>query len=130
MGNRRITCFCAAGFIGLGLTLSAADTIARPAPAEVVVNAKKFDPDTQRIVSYRDLNLAFEVGQRTLKGRIYRTANSLCFVMNNGPSDMCTDLAVDSTKDQVAAAIVRAQRQMAGLSVGPAVAISMVVGGK
>jgi UrcA family protein len=82
-------------------------------------------------VSYADLNLAFRSGQRVLASRIYRTASSLCWDLN-GPysGESCAYDAVRSTDKQVAQAIERAKRQMAGLPVGPAIAISMVVGGR
>jgi hypothetical protein len=42
----------------------------------------------------------------------------------------CANQAVDSTDDQVAAAISRAEAKLAGHTVGPAIAISMVIGSR
>jgi UrcA family protein len=120
----------AAGFIGIGLTASATHAFAQP-PQGVVVEGKRIDPELQRRVSYADLNLAQKTDQRTLRGRIFRTAGDLCFDLNGYDNyDSCRSDAVHSTDDQFAAAVARAQRQMAGLPVGPAVAISMVIGSR
>lgn len=129
MDTRKIACIVAAGFIGVGLTASATHAFAQPPDA--VVKGERLDPETQRVVSYKDLNLAFRPDQKTLDGRIYKTANDLCFDLNglDGLSG-CRDDAVHSTDDQVARAIERAKRQMAGLPAGPAVAISMVIGSR
>jgi UrcA family protein len=128
MQDRKIACFTAAVFIGAALTLSATQALAAGPRGDVVVQGKKFDPELQRRVSYADLNLAFAAGQRTLQGRIYRTADQLCWDLNSFPARTCIRDAVASTDGQVAAAIERAKRQMAGLPVGPSLAISMVVG--
>ena len=127
MDNRKFACMAAAAFLGVTLTAGATNALA--APRDIVVKGERVDPELQRTVSYRDLNLAERPGQRTLKGRIYRTASSLCFDLN-GPyaADGCTRDAVQSTDDQVAQAIDRAKRQMAGLSVGPPILIAMVLG--
>lgn len=115
----------------IGLTLSGTYAVARPPAPAVYVLGHKIDPETQRIVSYADLNLAMVPEQKTLKRRIGRTAESLCLDLNGSEGlTSCTADAVHSTDDQVAEAIGRAQRQMAGLAVGPAVAISMVIGTK
>jgi len=117
----------AAGF--LGITLTAGATNAFAGPRDVLVQGTRIDPELQRTVSYRDLNLAERFGQKTLKGRIYRTASGLCLDLNGLYShETCTHGAIRSTDDQVAQAIDRAKRQMAGLSVGPPIAISMVIG--
>ncbi len=66
-----------------------------------------------------------------LDRRIWRTASNLCFDLNGFDGQFgCTSDAIHSTDDQVAAAIQRAKLQMAGLPVGPAVAISMVIGAR
>ncbi len=127
MDYRKLACVVAAGF--LGATLTAGATNAFAGPRDVVVQGTRIDPELQRAVSYRDLNLAEQPGQKILKSRIYRTASGLCFDLNGSYSHAsCTRGAVRSTDGQVAQAIDRAQRQMAGLSVGPAIAISMVIG--
>lgn len=131
MTSRKYACIAAAAFVGFGLTASATEALSqRPVP-DVIVKGPKIDPETQRVVRYGDLNLAYASDQRTLRGRIWKTANNLCFDLNgfNGLQD-CSRDAVHSTDDQVAAAIDRAKRQMAGLSVGPAVSISMVIGAR
>jgi len=116
----------AAGF--LGVTLTAGATHAFAGPRDVVVQGERIDPELQRTVSYGDLNLAKRFGQKTLKGRIYRTASGLCSDLNPSYDGGCIRGAVRSTDDQVVQAIDRAKRQMAGLSVGPVIAISMVIG--
>jgi UrcA family protein len=127
MDNRKLACLVASGF--LGVTLTAGATTAFGAPRDVIVQAPRNGPDLQRTVAYQDLNLAERFGQKTLKHRIYRTASELCFDLNGTLfGESCTRNAVDSTDDQVVQAIDRAKRQMAGLAVGPAVAISIVVG--
>lgn len=117
----------------LTITASVLGLTASPAIGQsnvpVVVQGQRIDPELQRVVSYRDLNLAFRDGQKTLTHRIVRMARSLCWDLNgDNKLASCTTGAVHSTDDQVAAAIDRAERKMAGLPVGPAIAISMVVG--
>lgn len=130
MDSRKLACLVAAGFIGAGLTAAAATADAK-APRTVVVEGKRLDPETQRLVSYRDLNLAFKPHQQVLMHRIRTTAGSLCYDLDYfgwEENRICTTDAVHSTDSQVAAAIERAKQRMAGKEVGPAVAISMVVG--
>jgi len=126
MDNRKLACMCAACFLGVTLTAGATNSFA--GPRDVVVEGTRIDPELQRTVSYRDLNLAERPGQKILKGRIFRTAGDLCFDLNGSFAGDCTQDAVHSTDDQVAQAIDRAKRQMAGLAVGPPIAISMVIG--
>jgi UrcA family protein len=129
MDSRKLACMMAAGFVGVGLISAASSSSAKP--REVVVEGQRIDPALQRRVSYADLNLATRPDQRTLDRRIYRTADDLCFDLNGTyATRQCTSDAVHSTDDQVAAAIDRAKRQMAGLPVGPAVAISIVIGAR
>jgi UrcA family protein len=131
MNGRHFATLIAAGFIGLGLTAAAADAQTRT--KDLVVEGKRFDPETQRVVHYGDLNLASLPHQKVLLRRISTTARSLCsdlgYIAFPG-SWACTNQAVDSTDDQVAAAISRAQDKLAGRSVGPAIAISMVMGSR
>jgi hypothetical protein len=128
MNSRKLACIFAAGFIGVGLVSAA--TIASAKPREVVVVGKRVDPELQRRVSRADLNLALRPDQKGL-GRRISTASQLCWYVNGFDADQdCTDGAVRSTHGQVAAAIDRAQGQLAGLPVGPAVAISIVVGAR
>lgn len=131
MNSRNLATLIAAGFIGLSLTAAAA--YARPTTREVVVEGKRFDPEIQRIVRYGDLNLAFRPDQKLLMRRISSTARGLCsdlgyFDFNERWA--CANEAVDSTDDQVAAAIARAQDKLAGRAVGPAIGISMLVGSR
>jgi UrcA family protein len=129
MDSRKLACFFAAGFIGVGLVSAATSASAKP--REVVVVGKRVDPELQRRVSYADLNLALRPDQKVLNGRIFTTAGQLCWDVNGFDADQdCTYNAVRSTDDQVAAAIDRAQQKMAGLPVGPAVAISMAIGAR
>jgi UrcA family protein len=127
MSSRNIACAIAAVVIGAGLVGAATASAAPPREATVVA---KVDPSLQRKVSYADLNLAFSPGQRVLKTRIAATADDLCFDLNGYNDWGCSSFAIRSTKSQVAAAIDRAKRQMAGLAVGPSVAITMAVSGR
>lgn len=126
MDNRKIACLLAAGF--LSATLAAGATSAFAGPRDVLVEGRQISPEMQRTVSYRDLNLAERVGQKTLKKRIFRTASRLCFDLNGQFLEGCTRGAVRSTDGQVELAIDRAKREYAGLSVGPPVVIGMVIG--
>ena len=100
------------------------------APPDVTVQGR-IDPTTQRTVYFGDLNLAFRPAQKVLDSRIQKSASNLCWDLNGiNEIYICTRDAVDSTDDQVAAAIGRAERQMAGLPVGPTIAISMVIGAR
>ena len=126
MDNRKIACGVAAVFLGVALAASSTNAFAK---APIVVVAPRADSELQRTVSYADLNLAARPDQRVLSRRIQTTADNLCFDLNgNNQLSECIRYAVHSTDDQVAAAIDRAERQMAGLPVGPAIAISMVIG--
>ena len=116
----------AAAFLGVTLVAGATNAIA--APRDIVVKGERVDPELQRKVFYNDLNLAERTGQKMLKARIYTTANDLCYDLNGPFAEPCATDAVRSTHGQVAEAIYRAKRQMAGLSVGPPVAIAMVIG--
>lgn len=127
MQKRTIPCLIAASFLGVTLTFGASHALAAEPPLDVVIEAKKFDPDTQRTVTYKDLNLTVRADRRALNGRIFRTARELCTAMNGWESSDCTNFAVRSTDDQVQAAIDRAYRKLAGLPVGPAVRISMAI---
>ena len=131
MESRQCACLTAAIAMGLSLVGIAGAAAAAGPLQDVVVRGERIDPELQRRVSYADLNLAFRPGQKILASRIRGTANGLCWDLN-GPfyNDRCTLDAVNSTKGQVAAAIERAKRQMAGLPVGPAIAITMVVGAR
>jgi UrcA family protein len=125
MDSRKIACMLAAGFLGLGITAAATGAHAK-GPGDVTVTAT--DPALQRRVSYADLNLAVKPDQKVLRRRISYTANDLCNDLNGTDDGTCHDFAVDSTRDQVKRAIARAEQQMAGLAVGPPIAISMVIG--
>ena len=132
MESRKFVCLTAAIVMGLSVVgIAGASAAIAPPLQDVVIRADRVDPSLQRRVSYHDLNLAFVPAQRTLKTRILRTANGLCFDLNGEYGvDQCTSDAIDSTKGQVAQAITRAKRQMAGLPVGPAIAITMVIGSR
>ena len=132
MESRKVACLIAAGFIGFGLVGAATQAGAAPKP-DATVQGQRFDSETQRKVSYADLNLALRPDQKVLDRRIFRTAGSLCiglgYTAYNDHSG-CRRDAIHSTDDQVTAAITRAKLEMAGKSVGPAVAISMVIGAR
>ena len=130
MNARNFACFIAAGFISATLTVSATHAFGNP--RDVVVSGKRFNPETQRIVSYRDLDLTVIHDQKTLRHRISYAADDLCGVINSLP-DMqttCERDAIYGTRDQVAAAIERAQLKLAGKPFGPAIAISLVIGSR
>lgn len=127
MDNRRIACMFAAGFLGLAITAAAASAHAAPRNGNDVT-ITGIDPSLQRTVSYSDLNLARKHGQRALRYRISYTARDLCNDINGWDDGSCSRFAIDSTRDQVKDAIARAQLQMAGVAVGPPIAISMVIG--
>lgn len=130
MERQKIACLSAAIVLGLGSIGIAGIATARPLQTpDVVVKGERIDPELQRKVLYSDLNLAFKPGRRVLRSRIFNTASNLCWDLNGDfAHGECTEGAVRSTDLQVAQAIHRAKQQMAGLPVGPAVAISMVVG--
>ena len=126
MDTRKIACLLAASFLGVGITAAATGAEAKPRSSDVTVTAT--DPALQRRVSYADLNLAVKAHQGVLRSRISSTATDLCFDLNGPFAGPCRSFAIDSTRGQVERAIARAERQMAGLSVGPPIAISMVIG--
>lgn len=132
MESRKFACLTAAVVMGLSVVgIAGASAAVAPPFEDVVIKGDRIDPELQRTVKYGDLNLAFAPGQRTLRTRILRTAHGLCWDLNGSYGvDRCTSDAIDSTDGQVAQAITRAKRQMAGLPVGPAIAISMVIGGR
>ena len=126
MNIRKFVCMLAAGFISV--TLVGAATTAAAKSRDVLVIGKKIDPELKRKVAYADLNLAFKPAQKVLGRRISDAAWNLCLDLNGRTSiDTCTNHAIHSTDQQVAAAIDRAERKMAGLPVGPAIAISIVI---
>ena len=128
METRNFACFIVAGFVGMALTASA--TQAFGGPRDVVVAGKRLDAETSRVVSYRDLNLVVIRDQKTLRHRISYTADDLCGELNGSRDSAmtCAREAVFGTRDQVAAAIERAQLKLAGKPFGPEIAISMVIG--
>ena len=126
MDTRKVACLLAASFLGVGLTAAATSADAKPRLGVVTVTAT--DPALQRRVSYADLNLAVKPDQRVLRRRISYTASDLCADLNGSGDGPCRDYAIDSTRGQVKRAIARAEQQMAGLAVGPPIAISMVIG--
>ena len=125
MFTRKASCLLGAGLVGLCLTAASAGANAKPRMGEVTVTAT--DPALQRKVSYADLNLAVKSGRRALHYRISYTARDLCLDINGWDDGTCQKFAINSTVDQVKLAIARAERQMAGLAVGPPIAISMVI---
>ena len=128
MESRKIVCMTAALLVGGSLTMGATHAGAGPTRT-VVVEGKRIDPSLQRRVSFADLNLAAKADQRTLKSRIVRTAGRLCFDLNGYDyRPDCQKDAVHSTDAQFAAAVVRAERELAGLPSGPGVAISIMIG--
>lgn len=125
MENRKAACLVAAAFVGVTLTAATA-TGANASPRDVTVTAT--DPELQRRVSYIDLNLAMKPDQRVLRRRISYTASDLCLDINGYDDGSCHNFAVRSTRDQVKRAIAWAEQKMAGIAVGPPIAISMVIG--
>ncbi len=123
---RRVACILAA-VVASGTIASAAQARGQSSP-ETIVKAERPDPEFQRTLSHADLNLAHKSDQKALRGRIRSTAVDLCFDLNGAYFLDCVAPTVASTDDQVSLAIDRARRQMAGLPVGPAIAISIVAG--
>lgn len=92
--------------------------VATPAwggPKPVVVTAPAADPDeVTRIVSYSDLNLASEKGEKMLNGRVRVAAKSICLEVL-GPTPYfqfeleCRGDAWRSAKPQIALAVQRAR---------------------
>jgi UrcA family protein len=126
MNTQKFACLCAAGFFGLGITLAATGVNAKPRSGDVTVTAT--DPALQRRVSYADLNLAMRPDQKVLRRRISYTAGDLCLEINGWDDGSCRSFAISSTREQVTRAIARAEQKMAGVAVGPPIAISMVIG--
>ena len=126
MDTHKIACMFAASLLGLGITVTATGADAKPRSGDVTVTAT--DPALQRRVSYADLNLAVKPDQRVLRHRISYTASDLCLDINGWDDGTCRRFAINSTRDQVKRAIARAEQKMAGLAVGPPIAISMVIG--
>jgi UrcA family protein len=134
MFTRKVATMAAAGFIGALLVAAAVQPAEAKGRGNVTITAQPFDPATQRRVDYADLNIAERAGQKALRVRIFRAASDLC-----GPTlgyddidalqQTCVSGALGSTRGQVRAAIQRAKMQLAGLPVGPAVAISMSISG-
>ena len=128
MDSRKLACILAAG---IGLNLVSTATRASANPGDVVVVGNRFEAEISRKVSYIDLNLTLAADQRALSRRISRAAWDICSDLS-GPDYLgsCTSDAIASTDRQVTAAIDRAEREMAGLAVGPAIAISMAIGAR
>jgi UrcA family protein len=116
----------AASFIGVALTTSSTHAFAQP-PVRVIVEGQRVHAER---ISYADLNLARSGDQAALHSRIYTAATHVCRDFN-GAADLqiCRRGAINNADDQFEAAVARAEQQMAGLPVGPAIAISVVAGG-
>ncbi len=83
-------------------------------------------------MTYVDLNLANRPDQKQLRLRIHNAANDICgpalgYEIHDDQQENCVSEAVYGTHPQVRKAINRAQMQMAGYPVGPAIAISIAV---
>ena len=135
MFTRKVATMAAAGFIGTLLVTAAVQAAEAKRRNNVTVTAERFDPVTQRRVSYADLNIAERPGQKELRGRIHNAANDICgpalgYDLGDSLQRICVNKAVGSTRGQVRIAIQRAKMQLAGLPVGPAVAISMSLSGR
>ena len=115
MDARKISCLCAAGLIGSLLITAASAAEPRQSRPDLVVKAPRIDAATQRKVSYADLNLALQPGQKVLKHRIFVAANGICNSINSNYTAVgdCLRFAVDKTRPQVKAAIRRAELRMA-----------------
>ena len=85
MDTRKSLSMVAAVIVGAGLVGAAA---AEASPRKhVIVKATRLDPNLQRTVSYRDLNLASLPDQKVLRGRIRHTAGNLCRGLDREPSE-------------------------------------------
>ncbi|MFC7537106.1 UrcA family protein [Sphingomonas sp. GCM10030256] len=134
MDGRKIASAAAASFVALALAASATAVLGAPPKGhDIIVEGRRIDPDFQRIVSYKDLNLALASDRKALKRRINGTARDLCDDLGyisfyeNGA---CSWDAVRSTDGQFAAAVKQAQMRVAGLAIGPPVAMLVVVGAR
>ena len=122
MDSQKLACILAAA----SMTLLGAATSASAAQRDVFVTGKKSDTEVQRLVSYADLDLARTVDRQVLGRRIAHTAWNICSDLDAADRlGACAGEAIASTDDQLAAAIARAERQLAGLATGPAVAIAI-----
>jgi len=112
MNVLKISCVTAATFVTSVLIVGTAVPLHAQPP---VVVQGHFDPETQRIVPYGDLNLASEPGQKRLMRRVGYAVSDLCrpegaersFYMLED-SRHCSKVAWDSANPQIAAAIERA----------------------
>jgi UrcA family protein len=99
-----------------GISATALFVLAQPAFGEPVYVVGRDDVITTR-VSYADLNLAADAGQRTLNNRVDSAINNLCLEAtggNNGSTDFkfamahCTSQALRDARPQIAQAVQRA----------------------
>jgi UrcA family protein len=88
MNFQKVICMVAATFAGSLLTITAI-TPAR-ADQPVVVEGR-FDPETQRVVPFRDLNLADPAGRSSLLHRVGYAVDDLCG--KSGPTRALADFS-------------------------------------
>lgn len=122
MDGRNIACVAAAAFVGtmlLASTASPAFSQPPPGSSPVTVEAPRvFDPETQRVVSYADLNLANSSGQVALEYRVRAAAHSLCpdFITSDwhdGAARRCFDATMSNALPAMRSAISQAQNAIA-----------------
>lgn len=100
----RLPAIAVAMSIGLA---AAAHAEMSPGTGELIVRAKPALMDNQRIVSFRDLNLRQEAGQRVLRHRVGSAISSLCdsshfSVTDPAGSLKCSNAAWDDVAPQLA----------------------------
>ena len=122
MDSQKLACI----FAAVSMALLGAATSASASQRDVFVTGKKSDTELQRLVSYADLDLARTIDRQVLGRRIAHTAWNICSDLDAADRlGACANEAIASTDEQLAAAIARAGRQIAGLPAGPAVAIAI-----
>ena len=113
---RAITLCAAIAITSGGIFLAAAPAFGRSGP--ILVTGAPPEEIVVRHVSYADLNLAVEAGQKTLNRRVGSAVNSLCDEAlggNDGSTAFrysmvrCTHGAWNDARPQIARAVMRAQ---------------------
>jgi UrcA family protein len=93
----------------VSLALAAAVAVAAAAPASASSIEISDDGNYRVVVSYADLNLASEAGQRTLKGRVKAAAQTLCGeasmrLAERRSVDRCRTEVMDAARPQISLA--------------------------
>lgn len=113
MDGRNFACMAAAGLVGSLLVLSAVSP-AFGQPPVVVQGRAYYDSENQRVVRYGDLNLAEQIGQKSLLRRVGYAVNELCDTRQTRGSfktidRTCAGSAWESANPQITLAFDRAR---------------------